>query len=310
MARYIRVSTIGAKNPVAEPSCPSLVKEMQAHLAQQLDKVMPDNPDLVLLPEICDRFANFSDEQNRRYFAECGTELIEYMAQWARRQHCYIAYPTLLKAQDDHYRNAIILFDREGNIAGQYHKLYPVISELEETGILAGKVPVVIQCDFGSVGFAICFDLCFQEMIEPYRKLAPDMMLFASNYHGGHVQKAWAYGTRSYFVSAVQGLESSILSPLGSVVARSTNYYDYVTATINLDRQITFLGLNKDKLRRAKEKYKNRISISDPGYLGAVLFTSECDDFTATDIVREFAIETIDPYFQRVRETRLKYLEQ
>jgi len=309
MSRYVKISTIGAKNPTAEPSCTSLNEIMKSHLTKQLEKVVPDNPDLILLPEVCDRFCNFTSEQNARFFDGRNTELMDFFSRWAQQHKCYITYPTIVKAYDGKYRNATILFDREGNIAGQYNKNFPVIAELEETNILAGKEPVVIKCDFGLVGFAICFDLCFQEMIEQYRKLKIDIMLFASNYHGGHVQRTWAYGTRSYFVSAVQGLESSILSPLGEVVARTTNYYDYITTTINLDRQITFLGLNKEKLRYAKEKYQDKISISDPGYLGAVMLTSESNNITALDIVREYSIETIDDYFYRVRNTRLKYLE-
>jgi predicted amidohydrolase len=308
MARMVKISTIGAKAPTApaDASLDTCISLMLDHLHSQIEYVLPDQPDLILLPEMCDRFSNFSFDQNKYYFDHRGTIIQESVARIAAEHHCYIAYPTLFTSQDGSYRNTLIMYDRKGMISGYYHKVYPTIDEMYKNNILAGNQPVVMDCDFGRVGSIICFDLNFQELIDQYKRLKPDIMLFSSMYHGGLVQQTWAYGTRSYFVSSVQGLESAIRSPLGQKLAYTTNYHHFVTATLNLDFCVTFLGLNQEKLKRAKQKYKDQIKISDPGYLGAVMLLSESYSLSAEDVAKEFDIELIDPYFDRVRQLRIK----
>ena len=92
-------------------------------------------------------------------------------------------------------------------------------------------------------------------------------------------------------------------------LAVSTNYHPYVTANVNLDCCVTFLGLNQGKLLKAKEKYGDLLRIDDPGYLGAVLFSSESTECTAKDIAEEFGIELVRDYFDRVRRVREEHLE-
>lgn len=58
------------------------------------------------------------------------------------------------------------------------------------------------------------------------------------------MQDVWAYRSRSFFVGSINGggTPSEIRNPLGQVVASSTNYFDFVVATINLDSRLVHLG--------------------------------------------------------------------
>jgi hypothetical protein len=175
-----------------------------------------------------------------------------------------------------------------------------------ESGITAGDEVPVIQCDFGRVACAICFDLNFQELLEKYQEAKPDIILFSSMYHGGLVQSYWAYSCRSFFVGAIGGRAnpSEIRDPLGDVITGTTNYFNYTVARINLDCRLVHLDYNWEKLDRMKEKYGEAVSVKDPGRVGAVLVTCNDANKTVEQMLGEFNIELLDDYFDRSRKFR------
>jgi hypothetical protein len=221
------------------------------------------------------------------------------MREVAAENNCYIAYSAAREMPDGTWRNSTQIIDRSGNIAGIYDKNHLVIEENTEAGILYGKDAPIIKCDFGTIGCAICFDLNFDELRLKYVKTRPDLIVFSSMYHGGMMQNYWAYSCRAYFAGAIAGLPGSIISPVGETIAETTNYFKYVTTTVNLDCEVIHLDWNWDKIRAAKEKYGSKFKMSDPGYLGAVLISSESDDVTIKDIIKEFDFELLDDYFER-----------
>ena len=72
-----------------------------------------------------------------------------------------------------------------------------------------------------------------------------------------------------------------------------------MTATVNLDYCQAHLDYNWEKLTALKAKYGPGVTITDPGYLGSVLITSETNAASAKAMAREFKIELLDDYFTR-----------
>ncbi len=280
------------------------VDRMIRHWESELKWVLVDKPDLIVLPECCDRYPTHTTAEQKAYYDVRGDQIRDFFRRVARENHCYIVYSAARKMADGSYRNAAQLIDRNGEIAGIYHKNHPVPSETTESGVLCGKDAPVFQTDFGRVALAICFDLNFHEILEKYKAQHPDLIIFTSMYHGGLMQEYWAYHCRSYFVGAVAGDECTVVNPVGEKVANSTNYYHHVNAVINLDYQVIHLDGNWDKIQAAKVKYGQGVTVRDPGHLGAVLLTSEMPDRSAADIVREFGIETWDEYYARCLKHR------
>jgi hypothetical protein len=103
-------------------------------------------------------------------------------------------------------------------------------------------------------------------------------------------------------------LPSEVLNPLGEIVATSTNYFNYTLATINLDYELAHLDYNWDKLKKLKAKYGDAVSIHDPGKVGSIMITSEDKAITAKQMIKEFDIELLDPYFDRSRMFRKKQM--
>jgi len=125
-------------------------------------------------------------------------------------------------------------------------------------------------------------------------------------YHGGLMQRYWAYSCRAHFAGAIAGQPSAILSPVGEIIASSTSYRPYVVATVNLDCAVAHLDVNgsRGRLTALKAKYGPKVTVFAPDHLGSVLITCEAEECTVHDMVREFEIEMLDDYFARSREVQ------
>jgi len=301
MATDVKISTIGAApfHPRPIPQGQEAVDTMIEHWRGQLEQVLPDRPDLIVVPEACDRYGLHGMEERLAYYAVRGDQVRDFFAQTAKQHSCYIAYSAARRTEDGTWRNSTQILDRAGEVAGIYNKAHLTFGEMDNAGILCGKGPVIVDCDFGRVGAAICFDLNFHPLIEGYKQLKPDVIVFSSMYHGGLMQAYWAYQCRAHFVGAIAGPQSAILSPVGHILASSTNYRNYVTATVNLDCRVVHLDYNRPRLKKLKKKYGPEATVFDPGYLGSVLLSSESETVTVDQMIEEFEIELWDDYYAR-----------
>ncbi len=301
MARRVTISSLGPGPIAGEPgrSTEQEIEDMIAFWRGQFDLVLPDQPDLIVVPEACDRYANYSLEQTLDYYRRRGDRILDFFAETARKNHCNIAYSAIRELPDGTRRNSTRIIDRQGKTAGIYSKNHVVIEETTDAGILCGKDAPVIECDFGRLGCAICFDLNFAPIRERYVARKPDLIVFCSMYHGGLMQNYWAYACRAHFVGAIAGNRCTIISPSGQLIAASTNYYHHITATVNLDCVLAHLDYNRGKFTAMKRKYGREVTIADPGNLGSVLLTSESEKTGILQMVSEFEIELLDDYWAR-----------
>ena len=299
--RYVTIATIGnTPTTIKSENKEVIVDHVISFWDKEFKKVLPDKPDLIVLPEFCD-LSGEGDE----YLKVRQNQVLDYFASVAKNNRCYIAFGSQRKDSNGNWRNSCIVLGRDGSIAGIYDKNFPTISEMEQ-GVRASNDAPIIQCDFGRVAIAICFDLNFDELRLKYAKEKPDLIIFSSMYHGGHVQNTWAYTCRSYLVSSVyKGNPSEIRNPLGDVIASNTNYFDYVVKKVNLDCKMVHLDYNWDKLTALKNKYGSTVNISDPGRLASVLITSENNKVSSEEMVKEFEIEMLDDYLNRARKFRM-----
>lgn len=309
MARRVVISTMGGGMPTAPTAADgeALVENMISFWQGKLSRVLPDKPDLIVLPEMCDLFAGQSNAEVLDYYRYRGDRLLDFFSDVACRHRCYIAYAAVRQVSDGTWRNSVQMIDRQGGIAGIYDKNHLFLPEAD-TGCHCGSEAPLIECDFGTVACAICFDLNFDELRLKYVAAKPDLILFPSMYHGGLMQAYWAYSCRAYFVSACRScsagpvgvLPSGIVSPIGTSIGSSTPYRDYITATVNLDYCLAHINFNGEKLDALKAKYGRDVTIVDPdGHLGPLLLTSESAAVSMSEMVREFEIELLDDFFER-----------
>jgi len=316
MSRYVKVSAIAQLGNFSDynysdyrtddGSNPELsLQRMISYLGHCLDQVAPDRPDLIALPESFDRFPSHSSAARAAYYEVRGHRIRDFLCTWAREHGSNIAYNYNAPMDDGTRRNQTVFINRQGGFDGFYNKNHLVDYEFLGTNMRFGKDAPVIRTDFGTVGGAICFDLNFDELRHKYMKSRPELLVFCSQYHGADfVQSYWAYTCRSWFLGAVFNNPCTVVNPVGMKVAQSTNYYPYVTHTINLDYAVVHLDQNWDKLTAARRKYGSAFRVTDPGYVGAVMLSSESDAFSAMDVVREFDIKLLDDYFDEAMALR------
>jgi len=298
---HVRIATLGPRSPSvgANTEPQAVVDQVIAHWTREFSQVLPDRPDLIVVPEACDRVTGLSRERLVEYYRVRKNQIRDFFAQVAAGNHCYVVYSAAREMDDGTWRNSSALIDRQGRVVGVYNKNHVVIEETTESGILCGREAPVFDCDFGRVAFAICFDLNFDELRQKYVQAKPDLIVFSSMYHGGLMQACWAYSCRAHFVGAINGLPCEIRNPMGEVIASSTNYFDYAVAEVNLDCRLAHLDYNWGRLRDLKNKYGPKVKVADPGFLGCVLISSEDEMVPVDDMIAEFQIELLDDYMAR-----------
>lgn len=311
MSRYVKIGAAGfsLKKGDYNWGMERLIGEMRLYLEENLSPVLDDKPDLIVLPEVCDEYGNFTDQQCLEYYEAKEDYFLYFFQRMAAERRVHIAYPTMRKMPDGTFRNATYLIDAAGKLLGVYHKNYSVIHPGCAYQTLSGRDATVFETECGRCACVTCFDLNFEELCFKYKKQKPELLLFSSLFHGGILQNYWAYTLRSYLIGAVAGLECSIISPVGEKLFRSTNYFHYLTGTINLDYTVIHLDNHFEKLSQIKRKYGDTVRISDPGHLGCVMLTSESERFSINKIAEEFELEALDDYLNRSRIYREATLE-
>lgn len=298
------LASVGGPGPTyrSDVSDAELASEMARFWAEQIAAVLPSKPDLILLPELADRFRETPPARLAELRAPIGDEMLAMLRDVARKNQCYVAYPTAYQGDANLWHNGIRMLDRQGIERTRYAKNFLVKTEVER-GLTPGSGPVVYDCDFGRVGFAVCFDLNFTELLPKYRALSPDLLLFPSNYHGGLMQPYWAYQLRAHLLACMglPSLRSTLYAPTGQLLASSTNYFHHFVSEVNLDCALVHLDFHWEKLRALKEHFGKQVTITDPGELGAVLVSSENPNLAVSAMLDAFGIITLDMYLEQSR---------
>jgi len=303
MARYVKVSTIGYPSFEVNDSLSfeEVKRYIENFITAQINQVLPDKPDLILLTEMCDVPHSYSTEKRMEYLKFRGDSYLDFFGKIAKDNNTNLAFCTYRFGSGDFTLNTLFIMDREGKIAGHYNKNHIVMPGERDQNVLGGNEAKLIELDFGKVACAICFDLNFDRLRMHYKELRPEIILFSSMYHGGIKQQFWAQSCQSYFIGSIShSRPSAIISPLGEILAGTTNYHNFITHTINLDYALAHYDRHMDKLPKLKEKYGPDVTIYDPGNIGYYMITSENSEITVKQMMDEFNIISYHDYMNEV----------
>lgn len=227
------------------------------------------------------------------------------MAQEARRNAVHVIWPLYTREHGRLYNSAVLL-GPDGKTIGVYHKMFPTIGEIE-SGITPGDGPMVFDTDLGRMGTVVCFDLNFHEIMEGTAEAGAEVIFFCSAYRGGLQLSIWAYLAGVYMVSAVLAELGQIVDLSGQVLAEST-YESVIARRINLDRTLMHMDYNWDKMDAILAKYGAKVSIDFFTREACWAVGSESDEFTVSDIMQEFGLESRPAYYARARRARQQAL--
>jgi predicted amidohydrolase len=269
------------------------------HVTSQLMQVLPSRPDLLVLPEVCDRPRNLPDNEIEKYYAACGPKLLDLFCSMAEKYGSNIAYTAPRETPDGIWTTSTRLIGRNGRIAG--------ICDINASEVS------FLNCDFGRIGCIISSDLLSEGRLNKYMKEKPELIIFPSSFYGGFLQQYWAYSCNAYLASAVGNptnyiIPSNIISPGGDITASSTNYSRFATKTLNLDFIVAHGDCLEDHYEILREKYCDSISLYDPGRGGTYVLSSEIEGVSMRDMAKELGIEEDDHFLERFLKRREEYI--
>ena len=117
--------------------------------------------DLILTPEYSNAPATFPPGTMKEYVRKSTSRLIEAAKNAAVRCDAIVAVNYLCEVEKDVFRNTTRVFDRKGNVAGDFYKQHLPVSEI--TGVEPDisytakfRSPEIITVDGIRLGFLIC----------------------------------------------------------------------------------------------------------------------------------------------------------
>jgi predicted amidohydrolase len=311
--REIAVSVIGLPRPQLSIEDVSVDKAAD-YWIKAMDREIGNNPDLIVLPECCDSPAFKNHIDKAKWIRLRGTKVLDAIRRYAVKHGCYIVYSAHREREDGRFANSCFLVNRKGEVQAVYDKVFPTVGECgsKDCPIVPGKDAVVVDTDFGRIGFVICFDLNFPELMRMYAEKKPDVLVFASFFDGDFQQRVWARECQSYVISSTcsEMLPGRVIDPAGGELRNENYYMPTFTAYINTNCRVLHLDFNRDKFADIIRKYGRRIEIRNPGSVGTVTLLSNDSKLQVDDVVKEFGLETLTDYFTRSRQTRTAALER
>ena len=301
--REIKVAIIGAERPQGPADVSKATAEACfAYWKRWMDREIANRPDLVVLPEGVLSYRGYGPDKKLIVVRNCGDRLLRKFQDYAKEHRCYLSFNAYRQRVDGRFANTSFFLDRDGDVIAVYDKVYPTPGEIEwkEFPIVPGEGPVVVDTDFGRVGFVTCFDLNFRDLIEAYAKRKPDVLCFQSAYDGDFWRRVWSYTCRAHLIGCTVGhLAKEIDGPSGEVIMHSHNYFFTSTTKINTNCRVIHLDDNWGGIQKAIDKYGDRFEMRNPGAVGAVTVLSHDPALPIDDIIREFGLILWDDYYAR-----------
>lgn len=294
MSRQVRVASIGlAPGYEAEPEA----------VLQEMERAAAQGTDLILTPEI------WSGQVAETMEGICQAPVLEQAAAIAARYQTYVAVCMERYLPPEEERqvreadtrgfwreakrlkyNSNILLDRQGRQVYVYDKIYPYPPEfqaaegdlysmdqllaapVQEEPNVPGRRVGVYDCDFGRLGFAICFDMNFPEL---WRQLAlrdVELVAWPAAFSGGR-NAAFRAGTYHYYVvtstsvgkgdcraADINGDWILVQYPAEGAVAHTA------FVTLDLDRMIFHKNYNEAVIRQILQEHPGKLTVDDSLY--------------------------------------------
>ncbi|WP_434311647.1 carbon-nitrogen hydrolase family protein [Hominifimenecus sp. rT4P-3] len=320
MSRKVRIASICM--------APDYEEEPEAIL-REVEKAAAAGADLILTPEIWSgQIAEPEDDGFR-------APVLERAAAIAVKYHTYVVVCMeryLSETEEEQIRkadeqgiwqkaqrlkhNSSFLLDRQGRQVYIYDKIYPYppefkdakgdvcsMAELMEASVLEepnvpGTKVGVYDCDFGRVGFAICFDMNFPELWRQMAAQDVELVAWSSAFSGGR-NAAFRAGTNHYYVVSctsvgrgdcrvadINGDQLLVQYPREGEVA------NVAKVTLDLDRTIFHKNFNEAVIERIEREYPGRVQVDRSLYAEEewIILSTEDEDITVGELCEVYGL--------------------
>ena len=309
MSRNATVSLVSY--PPLPPDLPDRLAKTLELMGEYIDHASILGSDIVAFPEICNTLGATECWQ----FEELDGKTITAMSKKAKEHGIYVVCPLGTFDTEGRRRNSSVLLDRDGKIAGVYHKNFPTHGELD-IGIIPGTETPVFETDFGRIGLCICFDLNYREVGSGLCDNRAELVIWSSMWDGARMLTKWAiefgfhmgglYSGRSTLVDVCGREIISVKRDLTDDAGRSP----LVTATLDLDKRLLHHDYNVQRLKSLYDKYGPTAAYAEwKDEECLLIFGSQLNSVSSDELIEEFGLETMRDYLARSRRDRKRALE-
>jgi beta-ureidopropionase len=261
LRRNVKVASVDLQHLYPEKSIENRIN----HIFGRMEKATTYKPDIICLPETFNT-SYVSEERSYAEIAEDETRggpVIQRVGEFASKNRCYVICPIITKNERSFYNSAVLL-DRQGKIAGIYHKAHPVDTEIEEgKGVIPGPLrPPVFETDFGKIGIQICFDANWFGRWSQLKADGAEIVFFPSQYPGGRMLNFHAWRNEYYVVSST-GEDARVIDISGINLNTSTFQEGYTWASLNLEKVNVPTFPGKYHITDIYKKYGDKVKIRD-----------------------------------------------
>jgi len=285
-----------------------------SRMLERMEEVAGLNPDLVCLPELFDT----SWVEEEKPLTEISEDekvpgpVTQQVADYAKRNECYVICPVYTTSLGRFY-NSSLLIDRRGKIAGAYHKIHPVKTEILNDSAGKGVLITpgaldqpVLQTDFGKIGMLICYDANWSDRWDNLKQQGAEIILFSSQFPGGRMLNYYAWKNSCYIVSSTGG-DARVIDMSGNDLDASSTFVRYAWSRINLEKANTPTWPTRDKLPALFEKYGDRLTIKVWDETDVITIESRDAGLKVADVLKEFDIQSNDELVAATEQVQNTY---
>lgn len=285
-------------------------QEMVEVALDKIESVRGYHPDLICLPEA---FLKTGGDRNNPQWWSITQDLLAKLRKRAREMQCYIlasVYEPSPVYEGLRY-NCVWLIDRQGQDAGKYYKLHPVVEESLEGHVIPGDECPVFDTDFGRLGVQTCFDIGWRDGWKQLADQGAQLVVWSAAYDGGNLLNAYAALHMYYVVSTVRTNHARIIDLTGRTIAQGARWNGLAMATVDLETTLFHIDRQFQKIDQIRRALGDKVTIR--AYSEENVFTIESNDaqWPMERIQKEFSLMTYKDYHAEAsrlqEEWRAKY---
>ncbi len=242
--RIVRLATIHHR-----PKNSSGPEENLRQFAKLIDQAAAGHADIVCLPEGATMVGTGLNYVSASEPIPGPTT--NFLGEVAKKHHMYIVAGMLEKDGETVY-NCAVLIDRNGEVAGKYHKVSLPREEIEG-GVTPGKALPVFETDFGKIGMMICWDVTFPEAARTLAFKGAEVIFLPI--WGGHLTlaKARALENQVYLVSSTYSMKTAVFDQEGEIIEEATDEDPVIVVEVDLNERKYWPWLRDFKNRIKRE---------------------------------------------------------
>ncbi|MFV0337022.1 MAG: carbon-nitrogen hydrolase family protein [Chthoniobacterales bacterium] len=242
------------------------------------------------------------------------TEVRRALGEIARRERTWLVVCFNMREENDPETvfNASVLFDREGQVAGIYRKVY-CLADKDGFTVEGGKQPgqeiPVFETDFGKVAMMICFDMGFDDLAEIYKQKGAEIILWSTMSPQTMVPRMYARRFGFHIVTSTPRSNASVIDPLGDVIAQ-TCFEGVATAEIDLEYRIVHWQAELRDGKTLLDRFGTNVGFRYDANEDYGIFWSNDPNMPITEMLKMTGILTDAELRTLARETRKSLLEK